>query len=73
MTVDFAPPTRTMPPVKKHASFSQLDELLRCGKAFQLHRVLGLTASYGLPRAGGSAVHAATEAHDRRLFTALGK
>lgn len=73
MTVDHATPARTTLPVIPHSSFSALDELLRCGKQFQLHRVLGLQGSPGYARAGGSAVHEATEAYDRKRYALLGK
>lgn len=72
MTVDDASLTRTTVPLRAHTSYSQVDELLRCGKAFQLHRVLQLPPSFGYARAGGSAVHEATEAYDRRRYAALG-
>lgn len=55
--------------VKPHLSWSAISDYLRCGKAFQLSRVLGLPEQPGMSRAGGRAVHVATEAYDRWLLT----
>lgn len=72
MADDHATPARTTPPVATHLSFSALSDFTHCGKAFQLYRVLGLEGAPGYARAGGTAVHAATEAYDRKRFALLG-
>lgn len=59
--------TATPTPAKAHLSYSALDDWLRCPKLFQLRRVLGIEGTPGYARAGGSAVHAATEAYDRMV------
>lgn len=59
----------TAPPATpSHLSWSALSDWIRCGKAFQFSRILGLPEQPGMSRAGGSAVHAATEAYDRQLL-----
>lgn len=60
-------------PLKAHLSFSAINQMARCGKQFQLERVLGLPESPGYAALAGRAVHAATEAYDRMLFTELGR
>lgn len=53
-------------PMPAHASFSQLSDWLKCGKYFQLKRLLDLPEKPALWNIGGHAVHAATEAYDRQ-------
>lgn len=51
-----------------HISHSQYSDYLRCGKAYQLKRILGLPESPAWWSIGGKGVHAATEAFDRELL-----
>ncbi len=55
-----------------HTSHSQFEALNTCGKRFQLSRVLGLEGTPWVAAAGGSAVHAATEAYDLEHFRTYG-
>lgn len=55
-----------------HLSYSSLSEWLKCGKLYQLSRVLGLPERPAWWNLGGRAVHSATEAHDRAVYTATG-
>lgn len=59
-----APPT--------HVSYSAINDYLSCGKYFQLKRLLGLAEKPAWWNVGGHAVHSATEAYDRQLYTATG-
>jgi hypothetical protein len=52
-----------------HTSWSQLSQWIQCAKSYQLDRVLGLPETPSYSRAGGHAVHAATEAYDRMHVT----
>lgn len=65
-----APPTAAQP---AHVSYSALDDYITCGKAYQLARVLELPPTPGLARAGGTAVHTATEVYDQLLYRATGR
>jgi len=49
----------------KHLSFSTMDAWLNCPKAVELRKIQGAPAIPAWWFAGGSAVHAATEAYDR--------
>lgn len=65
---------RKVPMIPKHRSFSQLDTWIRCGKSYQLRRVIpGVVERPGYARAGGSAVHLATEVYDRWRYSQDGK
>jgi hypothetical protein len=55
-----------------HLSYSALTDYTKCGKLYQLNRVLKLPERPAWWSLGGRAVHAATEAHDRRLFATIG-
>lgn len=62
--------TRSLLP--PHFSYSGLGEWLKCGKSYQLSRVLGLPEKPAWWNIGGHAVHSATEAHDRHVYTTTG-
>lgn len=51
-----------------HVSFSQLNAWLRCGKAYQLQRMMGLAEQPAWWSIGGTGVHTATEKYDRLLL-----
>lgn len=51
-----------------YVSFSSFMQWLRCGKAWQLSRLLEVKEEPAHYFVGGSAVHAATEAYDRALW-----
>lgn len=53
------------PPVIAHVSYSQFTEWSKCGKAYELKKVLGLSESPSWWGIGGHGVHAATEQYDR--------
>jgi hypothetical protein len=55
-----------------HLSYSALAGYTRCGKHYQLSRVLGLPERPAWWNLGGHAVHAATEAYDRRVHATSG-
>lgn len=55
-----------------HLSYSALTDYLKCGKQYQLSRILGLPERPAWWNIGGHAVHAATEAWDRRIYAATG-
>lgn len=55
-----------------HTSYSAISDLVHCPKAYQLGRVLNLEQAPGYALAGGSAVHAATEAYDRIVHAETG-
>lgn len=57
--------TVTLPP---HISYSQVSTYLTCGEQFRLERVVRAPSRPTWAAVGGSAVHAATEAHDLALF-----
>lgn len=50
-----------MEPTVAHRSFSQFTSWLKCGKAYELERVLEVKTVPAWYLAGGSAVHAAIE------------
>lgn len=52
----------------KHLSYSAIDSYLRCGKAFELERVVGVPRSSAWYFVGGSTVHEVTEEYDRLFF-----
>lgn len=56
-----------------YISFSALSDFIRCGKYWQLKRLLKLPERPAYWNAGGRAVHQATEAYDRALFTERGR
>lgn len=58
--------------VKPHVSYSALSDWLRCGKYFQLKRLLRFPEKPAWWNVGGHAVHSATEAHDRMVYAAIG-
>lgn len=55
-----------------HLSYSALTDFLKCGKYYQLSRILQLPERPAWWNIGGRAVHSATEAHDRRVHAATG-
>jgi hypothetical protein len=57
---------------RPHVSYSALSDWLRCGKYFQLKRLLGLPERPAWWNIGGHAVHAATEAYDRMVYESIG-
>lgn len=54
-------------------SFSALTSWLRCGKAYQLERILGIEGVPAWYFVGGGAVHTVTEEYDRHLFESEGR
>ena len=48
-----------------HVSHSQYSEWLKCGKSYQLKRILGLQEAPAWWSIGGTGVHSATEKWDR--------
>jgi len=54
-------------------SYSAFTSWLRCGKAFQLERILGIEGVPAWFFVGGSVVHKVTEAFDQALFEAEGR
>ena len=64
----------TEPSVTKlHLSFSAINDAARCGKMYQLKRVLALPEAPGYAPLAGRAVHSATEAYDRMLYAETGR
>jgi len=57
---------------RPHVSYSALSDFLRCGKLYQLKRLVGLPERPAWWNVGGRAVHKATEMYDRQLFAATG-
>lgn len=55
-------------PTTPHVSYSQYNEYVSCGEKFRLTRIVGVREDPAWWFAGGTAVHAATEAIDRALF-----
>jgi hypothetical protein len=55
-----------------HLSYSGLVDYLKCGKFYQLSRVLGLEQTPAWWNVGGHAVHQATEAWDRQVYAISG-
>ena len=55
--------------VPAHISYSQLSTWLDCGWKYYLTRVEKVQEIPAWYLVGGSAVHAATEAYDRELFS----
>lgn len=53
-----------------HVSYSQFSDWLRCGKAYELKKILGLAESPAWWSIGGHGVHTATEKYDRQLLEA---
>lgn len=65
---------RDGPPVPlTHLSYSSLTNWLKCGKAYQLSKILGLTEQASWWSIGGRAVHEATEVIDRKRYKETGK
>lgn len=52
-----------------HVSYSQLSSWLRCGKAYELERIIGVPSVLTWAQVAGSAVHEATERIDRGDIT----
>lgn len=57
----------------KPVSYSAFTSWLRCGKAFQLERILGIEGVPAWYFVGGSVVHKVTERFDQALFEAEGR
>lgn len=65
---------RDGPPVPlTHLSYSSLTNYLKCGKAYQLSKILGLPEQAAWWSIGGRAVHEATEIIDRNRYKETGK
>lgn len=47
-----------------HVSHSQFSDWLKCGKAYELKRILGIPESPAWWNIGGKGVHSATERYD---------
>lgn len=60
-----APPEIQIP---AHVSYSQFVEWSKCGKAYELKKLLGLAEQPAWWSIGGHGVHAATETFDRKLL-----
>jgi hypothetical protein len=56
-----------------YVSYSAFTSWLKCGKAYQLSRLLDVKENPAWWFAGGSAVHAATEVYDKALYEAEGR
>lgn len=54
-------------------SYSAFTSWLRCGKAFQLERILGIEGVPAWFFVGGSVVHKVTELYDQALYEAEGR
>lgn len=55
-----------------HVSYSAMNDWLKCGKFYQLKRLLQLPEKPAWWNVGGHAVHTATEMYDRRRFEVSG-
>lgn len=55
-----------------HMSYSSLTSYLKCGKAYQLNRILGIQEQPAWWSIGGRAVHEATEELDRIRYKQSG-
>lgn len=55
----------------KHVSYSALDGYARCGKQYQLSRVLQLEEKPGLAALAGNAIHRATQLIDEATFAGV--
>lgn len=55
-----------------HVSYSALSDWLRCGKYFELKRLLRFPERIAWWSVGGHGVHAATEAYDREVYSSIG-
>lgn len=60
-----APPIQVGP---AHVSYSQFTEWSKCGKAYELKKILGLSESPSWWSIGGHGVHSATEKYDRETL-----
>jgi hypothetical protein len=69
---DCAKPVITARGPEPHVSYSAISDWQGCGKYFQLKRMIGLPDRPAWWNVGGHAVHSATEAYDRQLYTAIG-
>lgn len=56
-----------------HLSYSGLTSYLKCGKAYQLSKILGLPEQPFWASIGGRAVHEATEILDRKHYAETGE
>lgn len=65
--------TRDGPQIElTHLSYSSLTSYLKCGKAYELSRILKLPERPMWSSIGGRAVHEATEDRDRKRFKETG-
>lgn len=55
-----------------HLSYSSLTAYLKCGKAYELSRILKLPERPMWSSIGGRAVHEATEVHDHKRYAETG-
>lgn len=72
VTINPRPADPDLPQPKSHHSYSGLSDWLKCGKLYQLKRLIGLPDRPAWWNVGGHAVHSATEAYDRQLFEQAG-
>jgi len=62
-----APPGSNTGPA--HVSYSQYAEWLKCGKSYELKRIIGLSETPAWWSIGGKGVHSATEKYDLHLLS----
>lgn len=67
MTVEIEGGRTNLPP---HVSWSSFESWLRCGKSYELSRIVRVEQRPGWAAIGGSAVHAMTEALDMAQWQA---
>lgn len=63
---------REGPPDLAHLSYSSFTAWLKCGKAYELQKILGLQEQPAWWSIGGSAFHSATEEMDRLQYDLAG-
>ena len=56
----------------EHVSYSQFNEWVECGKAYELRRLLGVPERPAWWNIGGHGVHRAAESLDRKRFEETG-
>lgn len=73
LTTESATGALEPPQPPPHSSWSGISDASRCGKLYQLKRVLGLPEDPMMAAVAGRAVHAAIEAYNRMRFAELGR
>ena len=58
---------------ERPVSYSSFTSWLRCGKAYQLERIMGLEGTPAWYFVGGSVVHKVSEVYDFALFATEGR